>query len=329
MKKFVGFIICLVCFGFISDDVFSARRTVRTRGARGTKKRSAASSSGLTTKTTKKKSTTTGTKTSTKKAPSSYSKASSKSSSKDSMGEKLSTEEQCIYDALDTLLTGECSFLNDKSLIKELSNPLYCVYSYKSKTKTDSVFNYYLYQNYGIKEASVKSSDASVKISDSPKGAAGYYQYILDGLEDGSLSESKILDFITEHVLDTETVSTEEYSAIMGKSVESTYIVMNVVKNDIEQCRKATKKTIQTCGVATNTEIQEKIADSCDEYESALIKQTSSKKAKVMDSSSKLIEVLKQRYETEDEGKTKDTTTTEDSKDGETTSTSDDSASSK
>ena len=48
-----------------------------------------------------------------------------------------------------------------------------------------------------------------------------------------------------------------------------------------------------------------------------------------MDSSSKLIEVLKQRYETEDEGKTKDTTTTEDSKDGETTSTSDDSASSK
>lgn len=329
MKKFVGFIICLVCFGFISNDVFSARRTVRARGARGTKKRSAASSSGLTTKTTKKKSTTTGTKTSTQKAPSSYSKASSKSSSKDDTGEKLSTEEQCIYDALDTLLTGECSFLNDKSLIKELSNPLYCVYSYKSKNKTDSVFNYYLYQNYGIKEANVKSSDASVKISDSPKGSTGYYQYILDGLEDGSLRESKILDFITEHVLDNETVSTEEYSAIMGKSVESTYIVMNVVKNDIEQCRKAAKKTIQTCGVATNAEIQEKIADSCDEYESALIKQTSSKKAKVMDSSSKLIEVLKQRYETEDEGETKDTTTTEDSKDGETASTSDDSASSK
>lgn len=329
MKKFVGFIICLVCFGFISNDVFSARRTVRARGARGTKKRSAASSSGLTTKTTKKKSTTTGTKTSTQKAPSSYSKASSKSSSKDDTGEKLSTEEQCIYDALDTLLTGECSFLNDKSLIKELSNPLYCVYSYKSKNKTDSVFNYYLYQNYGIKEANVKSSDASVKISDSPKGSAGYYQYILDGLEDGSLRESKILDFITEHVLDSETVSTEEYSAITGKSVESTYIVMNVVKNDIDQCRKAVKKTIQTCGVATNTEIQEKIADSCDEYEGALIKQTSSKKAKVMDSSSKLIEVLKQRYETEDEGETNDTTTTEDSKDGETASTSDDSASSK
>ncbi|MBP3616359.1 MAG: hypothetical protein J6J27_05655 [Alphaproteobacteria bacterium] len=300
MKKILKVLLSLLLVFSVSNISFARKKVV---------KRSASSASGLVSKSKSKSKSSASSKSSKKASSTSKKSKSSKKDKKDKDKDKDNSEdenqipenEQCMIDNMETLLNGECKFLNSDNL-SELSNGFYCLYNLKDKNKVDSVYNIYLYQNYATKEDSLKDNDATVVIKQpsmgSVKGASKYYESILDGLEDDSLLDGKIFDFLTEEILDSsETLNTEEIEAIQKISVREVPIAMNLVKSDIENCKKATKKVIQTCGIANDTNIQQKIVDNCQSYESILAKQASENKAKVLDSKSKLLTILLQRLD--------------------------------
>ena len=207
----------------------------------------------------------------------------------------VKVELACLNKDIDFLISKDCKFLLNEEMKKDLKDPFFCVYQDKPSGKTESVYDYYFYQNYGVKENVVKQTNTVVKIKNSPKGAGRYYKYILDGLSNKTLKEAKILDFLTEHVLDNMTVSATDESAISAKSVDFTSLSMNESLSDIEHWKKETKKVIESCGVRTNQNIKKIIAKSCEEYEGLLVKQTSKLKAEVLDKGQELLNVLKER----------------------------------
>jgi len=212
---------------------------------------------------------------------------------------EISEAEQCLIDNISVLLNSECQFLNDNNILSTLKDNFYCVYNYKERNKIDSVYNYYLYQNYGIREESLKDDDMNVTIKNpgmgSLKGGSKYYDVLLDGLKNGDLNDGKILDFITEDVLWSSNIQGEDRKLISKVSVETAVIVTNVTKKNIEQCRKATKSIINSCGATADSSIQAKINTSCEEYNTALVKETSTKKAELFSSKDAILKVLLNR----------------------------------
>ncbi|MCR5506425.1 MAG: hypothetical protein K6F04_01090 [bacterium] len=319
MKKFLKIILSLVLLFTITDSVFAKK-------IKKSKKRSASAASGLVSSKAKAIVSSKKTVKSSSKKKKSSSKKKSKDEKKESDSEEseLSATEQCMVDNLETLLSGECKFLNEPEVLSELSNKFYCIYNYKDKSKAESVYNYYLYQNYATNEESIKEGDASVVIKNPQngnlKGASKYYETLISGAEDGTLSDGKILDFLTEEVLDSDSsLTSNEISAIQKISIDSATITMDVVKENIETCKKATKKIVNSCGIASNEEMQDKIISSCDEYNTALVKRTANNKAKVMDLKAKLVEILRNRANTS--LKKSDKSETSESKDTEGKST--------
>ena len=207
----------------------------------------------------------------------------------------VKVELACLNKDIDFLLGKDCKFLLGEEMKKELKDPFFCLYQDKPSGKIESVYDYYFYQNYGVKESSVKQTSTLVKVKNPPKGAAKYYKYILDGIAAKTLKEAKILDFLTEHVLENMDVSAADESAINAKSVETTNLSMNESLSDIEHCKKETKKVIDTCGVRSNQNVRKIIAKSCENYESLLVKQASKLKAEVLDKGQELLDVLKTR----------------------------------
>ena len=208
-----------------------------------------------------------------------------------------------MIDNLETLLNGECKFLNEASVISSLSSKFYCIYNIKDRIKQDSVYNTFLYQNYGIKESGLKDGDSTVKIKNPSgngalKGNAKYYEFILKSLDNGTLKDGKILDFLTAEVLDkNDELLADKSSVIESVSVQSTTIPTDFTKKNLENCKKETKKIIQTCGITGNAEMQEKIDANCTEYSTALTNNAGDKKTKVLDSTAKLAKVLLNRAE--------------------------------
>ncbi len=207
----------------------------------------------------------------------------------------VKVELACLNKDIDFLLGKDCKFLLGEEMKKELKDPFFCLYQDKPSGRIESVYDYYFYQNYGVKESSVKQTSTLVKVKNPPKGAAKYYKYILDGIAAKTLKEAKILDFLTEHVLENMDVSAVDESAINAKSVEITALSMNESLFDIEHCKKETKKVIDTCGVRSNQNVRKIIAKSCENYESLLVKQASKLKAEVLDKGQELLDVLKTR----------------------------------
>ncbi len=312
MKRFLKIILCFVLLLEFSSISFAAKKKKQKHSVR-----SASSASGLVSKAKEKS------KSSEKKKTSKKTKSSSKKDKKDDKSskskddakegdqtEEISKTEQCMIDNLETLLNGECKFLNEPSILSSLSSKFYCVYNIKDKSKQDSVYNIYLYQNYGIKENSVKDGDSSVKIKNpltgSLKGTAKYYEYILSALDDGSLKDGKILDFLTEEIIDkNDELLAGKTSIIESVSIQDTTIAMNLSKKSLESCKKETKKIVQNCGIATNTEMQTKIDSNCTEYDTALMKNAADKKTQVLDSSAKLAKILLNRADAVTDAKSK------------------------
>lgn len=291
MKKIIKLLFCLIIMlTFLTEGIWAQRKRHRSAsGSSGLK-----SSAGKKTTSSKKKqkasSKSKGKKSSSKKT------SSSKNDKEESEEIEISEEEQCMIDNIPTLLDGDCKFLNEPEIIESLSNKFYCIYNYKDKSKIDSVYNYYLYQKYGIKETSLKNNDATVKISDNPRGASKYYEFLISELKNGSLSEGKILNFLTEEIVyEGIYFSPNEERAISSVSVDETGITSDIMKNDIATCEKAIKSAVKQCGISSNTEMQDKIEESCIEYESALIKQTTTVKNELLDMKAELANVLKQR----------------------------------
>ena len=222
-----------------------------------------------------------------------------------------SAEASCLKDGLAELLEEDCSYLNDEWVLEKMNQPLLCAYSVKTKGKVKSATEYFVTQKYGVKEV---KKDASVSIKDNANASA-YYQYLLDGLEEGTLKHTRILDFITEAVLEDSDENNDVISAIENKSVESTKIVMDIVPNDVTNCQKSAKKILQSCNATTAEDVQELIEGSCSEFESALIKQTAYLKNEVLDKAPEIVEVLKQRVQTKSKS-----TASDDGEEGDATS---------
>ena len=291
MKKIIKLFLCLIImFSFFSESIWARRKRHRSASGGSGLKSSTAKKNTSTKKKQKASSTSKGKKSSSKKS------SSSKQETEENEEPQISQEEQCMIDNIPTLLEGDCKFLNEQEILEGLSNKFYCIYNYKDKNKIDSVYNYYLYQKYGIKNTSLKDSDAEITIRNQSKGASKYYEFLINKLEDGTLSENRVLDFLTEDIIyEGIYFSSNEEQAISSILVNETTIPANIMKGDVENCEKAIKSTVKQCNINSNKEMQDKIEESCLEYETALIKQTATIKNKLLDMKSKLAEVLKQR----------------------------------
>ena len=301
MKKFFKVILCLALILCFSSALFAGPKKKKVKA------RSASSASGLvsakakSSSASKKKSTKSSKKSKSSKESSGKKSENDKSSDNEEKSE-ISTTEQCMIDNLEPLLTNECKFLNDDKLLSSLNGKFYCLYNIKDKTKVESVYNYFLTQNYNTKEAYLKDGDVSVTIKNPTngmlKGAGKYYEFILNSLSNKTLKEGRILDFLTEYIMDAnEDLFAGQSAAVQAVSVTSTSLSMNFSKADIENCRKATKKVIQTCAIAGNTDMQNKIELNCSEYNSALMKDAADKKGKVLDASTDLAKILLNRVD--------------------------------
>ena len=275
----------------LTEDIFAKPKKHHRSASGGSGLKSSAAKKNVSTKKKQKASSTSkGKKASSKKS------SSSKQETEESEEPQISQEEQCMIDNIPTLLEGDCKFLNEQELIDGLSDKFYCIYSYKDKNKINSVYNYYLYQKYGIKDTSLKDSDAAITIRNQSKGASKYYEYLISELENGTLSENRVLDFLTEDLIyEGVYFSPNEEQAITSMLVNETTIPANIMKGDVENCEKSIKSAVKQCAIASNREMQDKIEESCIEYESTLIKQTATIKNKLLDMKSKIAEVLKQR----------------------------------
>ncbi len=202
---------------------------------------------------------------------------------------------ECLAKKINFLMAKDCKFLGDGEVLSQLKDNFYCVYSYKQSGKINSVADYYFYQTYGVHESSVREEEAIATINNPPKGGAAYYKYLLDNLKTNTLQEAKILDFLTEEILENIPPSAEEESAISAKNVEKTTIPMNETAADIKHCSNSAKAIVKDCGVGSDQDIKKVIAKSCEEYQGLLVKYVSKLKADVLDKQSELLDVLKSR----------------------------------
>lgn len=288
------FFLCLSFFTFFisfiqNGTVKSAINVKRQSNTTKNNVRSATTSSKRATTTSSKSSGKTTSKTSSSKKTTSSSKTSSSDSSANS-------ELKCLKGKLSEILSGACSFVLDEDIREILGDEdLYCVYNYRDVGKTSSIYNYYLGAYYGITESSLKANTSIVNVKNTAKNALKYYQYLIDELNAGTLKESKILDSVTEAVLKNADMDFSVESTIGNKSIESVPISINVIASDITSCTKLTKTALTECNAVGNTDVKSKIAESCNAYNSALIKLAGNKKAEALGYDAEIIAVLKQR----------------------------------
>lgn len=300
MKKFLVFVVSfVVVLGSFFDVAFSQRAKRRQVSSRKTKRagniKRAATSGGSGVKSSGNTKKATGSKSKSKSSSSSKSGASSSSSSSSS-GEGLSAELKCLQQNLSSLLGDKCKFVVDSDITSALEGEdLYCVYNYKDSSKTSSVYNYYLNAYYGVSETSVKSDTSIVNVKNSSKNALKYYQYLIDEIANGTLKESKILDSVTEKVLENSNVANDVQGVIEGKSVETVPLSMSIVSSDLENCTKATKAILKECGAIGNQTVKKKISESCTAYNAVLLKLAGNKKTEALGFEGEIINALKER----------------------------------
>lgn len=301
MKKFLVFVVSFVLvLGSFFDVAFSQRARRRQASSRKTKRagniKRAATSGGSGAKSSGNTKKATGSKSKSKSSSSSKSGASSSSSSSSSFGEGLSAELKCLQQNLSSLLGDKCKFVVDSDITSALEGEdLYCVYNYKDSGKTLSVYNYYLNAYYGVSETSVKSDTSIVNVKNSSKNALKYYQYLIDEIANGTLKESKILDSVTEKVLENSNVANDVQGVIEGKSVETVPLSMSIVSSDLENCTKATKAILKECGAIGNQTVKKKISESCTAYNAVLLKLAGNKKTEALGFEGEIINALKER----------------------------------
>ena len=301
MKKFLVFVVSfVVILGSFFDVAFSQRARRRQASSRKTKRagniKRAATSGGSGAKSSGNTKKATGSKSKSKSSSSSKSGASSSSSSSSSSGEGLSAELKCLQQNLSSLLEDKCKFVVDSDITSALEGEdLYCVYNYKDSGKTSSVYNYYLNAYYGVSETSVKSDTSIVNVKNSSKNALKYYQYLIDEIANGTLKESKILDSVTEKVLENSNVANDVQGVIEKKSVETVPLSMSIVSSDLENCTKATKAILKECGAIGNQTVKKKISESCTAYNAVLLKLAGNKKTEALGFEGEIINALKER----------------------------------
>lgn len=300
MKKFLVFVVSfVVVLGSFFDVAFSQRARRRQASSRKTKRagniKRAATSGGSGAKSSGNTKKATGSKSKSKSSSSSKSGASSSSSSSSS-GEGLSAELKCLQQNISSLLEDKCKFVVDSDITSALEGEdLYCVYNYKDSGKTSSVYNYYLNAYYGVSETSVKSDTSIVNVKNSSKNALKYYQYLIDEIANGTLKESKILDNVTEKVLENSNVANDVQGVIEKKSVETVPLSMSIVSSDLENCTKATKAILKECGAIGNQTVKKKISESCTAYNAVLLKLAGNKKTEALGFEGEIINALKER----------------------------------
>ena len=303
MKKFLKFIFVFTFIFVISADVFAKPRAKsKSKRAASKSKRAAAGVGGL--KSGSKKSDSSDApkkeKSSTKSSKKSKIKATVKKSGgneEDKTEDDENSENTCVNEGIETLLSKECKFLNEKEIIESLGEKFYCIYQTKEKGKAESVYDIFLYQNYGIKESSLKDGEGDIVIKNPGngklKGTGKYYEFILKNLADNTLKHGMILDFLTENIIDSnESLFGEQVDIVQEFSVPSVALTVDFTKNEIENCRKATKKVMQSCGISNDSDVQESITSNCSIYSSALTKNTADKKNKVLAFSTELAKIL-------------------------------------
>lgn len=301
MKKFLVFVVSFVLvLGSFFDVAFSQRARRRQASSRKTKRagniKRAATSGGSGAKSSGNTKKATGSKSKSKSSSSSKSGASSSSSSSSSSGEGLSAELKCLQQNLSSLLGDKCKFVVDSDITSALEGEdLYCVYNYKDSGKTSSIYNYYLNAYYGVSETSVKSDTSIVNVKNSSKNALKYYQYLIDEIANGTLKESKILDSVTEKVLENSNVANDVQGVIEKKSVETVPLSMSIVSSDLENCTKATKAILKECGAIGNQTVKKKISESCTAYNAVLLKLAGNKKTEALGFEGEIINALKER----------------------------------
>ena len=301
MKKFLVFVVSfVVVLGSFFDVAFSQRARRRQASSRKTKRagniKRAATSGGSGAKSSGNTKKATGSKSKSKSSSSSKSGASSSSSSSSSSGEGLSAELKCLQQNISSLLGDKCKFVVDSDITSALEGEdLYCVYNYKDSGKTSSVYNYYLNAYYGVSETSVKSDTSIVNVKNSSKNALKYYQYLIDEIANGTLKESKILDSVTEKVLENSNVANDVQGVIEKKSVETVPLSMSIVSSDLENCTKATKAILKECGAIGNQTVKKKISESCTAYNAVLLKLAGNKKTEALGFEGEIINALKER----------------------------------
>ena len=308
MKKFFTlFITCLISLSCFTELSFS-----RNRKRQAGKKNSNSSSEKRNNKRAatggsarKSKSTSSSSKKKKNEKKSSSSKSSSGSSSKSSSSNENSSssespELKCLQDKIESLLSDKCSFIIDDNIKTALEGKdLYCVYNNKDSGKTSSIYNYYLNAYYGVSETSIKEDTSVINVKDRSKNALKYYQYLIDEITNGTLKESKILDNIRDAVLENANIDVDVQMTIEEKTVETVPLAIDIIKSDIDTCTKETKAILRECNATGNQEVKQKIKESCEIYNSALIKLAGDKKAEALGYEAEIITVLKERLKTE------------------------------
>lgn len=210
--------------------------------------------------------------------------------------EAISEQLACLKSNLSSILEGSCKFVLDDS-IKEMlqDHDLYCVYNYKDSGKTKSIANYYLSAYYGISESSVKDNTTIVNVKNSAKNALMYYQYLIDEISNGTLKESKILDNITETILDNADIDYSVSNTISARTVESVPLSINVIASDIENCADKAKEIMRECNAVGKQDVKKAINESCSVYQSVVLKLAGDKKAEALGFENELLTALKER----------------------------------
>ena len=309
MKYIANLLIALLLFD--SSIAYSAKRlrsAVSSSVGSGSKLTSAISSG----KSSTKHSNSNSSKKSKNKHSKSDKSSEKSSSSHDNNEVKKSKEEQCLFENINSLLDGSCSYLKDEEITSSFENGFLCIYNHKDKTKSESVNNIFLYQNYGIKETGLKDKDSNITIKNNPKGSAKYYEYLIKELNNNTLVPGKIVDSIAENALSNQPdISISDQSNILSYSVETTLLPTNLFKSNLTKCQKEIKEKLKQCSTSISDSLSDKIIENCNEYEQLLIKRVSDYKAKLFDLNTKLTQVLKQRLATTISNQAQTTSTSE------------------
>ena len=170
-----------------------------------------------------------------------------------------------------------------------------CVFQTRASGKAESVWDYYLTQNYGIKEGSVKDGTSVADLRYKKKGLYKYYEYLLSEMDRRSLKENKIFTAIAEEILDRNEVPNDATNKIEDKSVDSVSISMDITRADINACNEAVKAISDECGEMSDPEAKKAVESSCISYDAALTKRAGDKRIEAMSREGDLLEVLLQR----------------------------------
>lgn len=191
---------------------------------------------------------------------------------------------------------GACGFLLPDDIAKTVKpDSFLCVYNTRSSGKADSVYNYYLTQNYGITENSVKEGSSVVNVRYKKKGLYAYYKFLSDELASGGLKESAIFDQLAEDILERNEIPADQEAAIENKSVESVELSLDITKSAMEACAAAVRDIDAECGEMSSPEAKKAVEASCLAYDSALTKRAGDMRVKALSQDSKLLEALLQR----------------------------------